>query len=61
MNETAENMFKQIGIEKQELKNWENLKQYEKNGGQQVIEKGEPIFMRLNVEEEIEYIKQSMK
>ena len=26
-----------------------------------VIEKGEPIFMRLNAEEEIEYIKQAMK
>ena len=25
------------------------------------IEKGEPIFMRLNAEEEIEYIKQVMK
>ena len=28
---------------------------------QRQIEKGEPIFMRLNAEEEIEYIKQTMK
>ena len=26
-----------------------------------VIEKGEPIFMRLNAEEEIEYIKDAMR
>ena len=37
------------------------LKEYDKIKNIKVIEKGEPIFMRLNAEEEIEYIKQAMK
>ena len=43
MNDTAENIFRQIGIEKEELKTWEK------------------IFMRLNVEEEVKYLKDAMK
>ena len=61
MNETAENILRQIGIENEELKTWESLNNYENLKGIKVIEKGEPIFMRLNAEEEIEYIKQVMK
>ena len=34
---------------------------YDKLNNVQVIKKGEPIFMRLNIEEEIEYIKNTMK
>ena len=37
------------------------LKKYDKLNNVQVIKKGEPIFMRLNIEEEIEYIKNTMK
>ena len=37
------------------------LKKYDKLNNFQVIKKGEPIFMRLNIEEEIEYIKNTMK
>ena len=61
MNETADNILRQIGVKEEKLQNWENLKVYDKNGGQKVIEKGEPIFMRLNAEEEVEFIKQAMK
>ena len=61
MNETSENILRQIGIENEELKTWESLNNYENLKGIKVIEKGEPIFMRLNAEEEIEYIKQVMK
>ena len=61
MNDTADNILRQIGIKEADLQNWESLKIYDKNGGQKVIEKGEPIFMRLNVEEEIEFIKKAMK
>ena len=50
-----------LKISEEKLQNWENLKVYDKNGGQKVIEKGEPIFMRLNAEEEVEFIKQAMK
>ena len=61
MNETSENILRQIGIEDENLKNWESLNNYKNLKGIKVIEKGEPIFMRLNTEEEIEYIKQVMK
>ena len=61
MNETSENILRQIGITDESLKTWESLKDYDKIKNAKVIEKGEPIFMRLNAEEEIEYIKQTMK
>ena len=61
MNKTSENILRQIGIEDENLKTWESLKNYKNLKGIKVIEKGEPIFMRLNAEEEIEYIKQVMK
>ena len=60
MNETSENILRQIGVQNEELKTWESLKQYDKLKDIKVIEKGEPIFMRLNAEEEIEYIKKGM-
>ena len=61
MDETSENILRQIGINDKSLKTWESLKDYDKIKNVRVIEKGEPIFMRLNAEEEIEYIKQAMK
>lgn len=61
MNDTADNILRQIGIEKEELKTWDNLRYYDKINNSKVIEKGEPIFMRLNAEEEIEYLKSIMK
>ena len=61
MENTSENIFNQIGVKEQKLKTWENLKEYDVLKNIKVIEKGIPIFMRLNSEEEIEYIKQVMK
>ena len=61
MDETSENILRQIGITDESLKTWKSLKEYDKIKNAKVIEKGEPIFMRLNAEEEIEYIKQAMK
>ena len=61
MNDTAENIFKQIGIKDEDLKKWKTLKQYDKIENTKVIEKGDPIFMRLNAEEEVQYIKDAMK
>ena len=61
MKETANNIFRQIGIQEDTMKNWENLKEYNKIQNTKVIEKGEPIFMRLKAEEEIEFLKNMMK
>lgn len=61
MNDTAENILNQIGIQNNELKSWNSLQEYDKIQNIKVIEKGQPIFMRLNVEEEVGYIKGLMK
>ena len=61
MNDTAENIFRRIGIKDEEFKTWDSIKKYDSLKDIKVIAKGEPIFMRLNAEEEIEYIKNSMK
>ena len=43
------------------MKSWDSLENYTQIKDVKVIEKGEPLFMRLNAEEEIEYIKEGMK
>lgn len=62
MTQTAQNLLKQIGIQEEQLKTWESLKGYNNiPTNTKVISKGEPLFMRLNVEEEVAYIKEGMK
>ncbi len=60
MENTSEQILKQIGIDSTNI-SWESLKDYKAIENAKVIEEGEPIFMRLNQEEEIEYIKNMMK
>lgn len=61
MEDTSNNILRQIGIENYENIKWEDIKQYDSLKDLKVIEKGEPIFMRLNAEEEIDYLKNQMK
>ena len=61
MKETGRNILRQLRVENEELKTWNSLYEYDKLTNIKVIEKGEPIFMRLNIEEEVEYIKNLMK
>ena len=61
MNDTGDNILRQIGIKNNKLKTWNSLETYDKILDTKVIEKGEPIFMRLNADEEIEYLKSIMK
>ena len=58
--DTSDNILRQIGIEDEKLKTWESLKNYENLNNIKVIKKGEPLFMRLDAEEEINYIKNCM-
>ncbi len=60
MESTSENIFRQLGIKEKDLKTWDSLEQYDKIQDTKVIKNGEPLFMRLNTEEEIEYIKNRM-
>ena len=56
MEETSTNLFKQIGVN-ETLQTWESLYKYEELKNIKVIEKGEPLFMRKNMEEELEYLR----
>ena len=56
MEETAQNLLKQIGIP-ENLQTWESLRKYDELKNVKVIEKGEPLFMRKNMEEELEYLR----
>ena len=60
MEETSNNILNQIGVTKSSLKTWDSINNYSKLEDIKVIEKGEPIFMRLNMDEEVEYIKSGM-
>jgi methionyl-tRNA synthetase len=62
MEQTADNLLNQIGIEKDsKLATWDSLRDYDKLKNLKVIEKGEPLFMRLDAEVEVEYIREGMK
>lgn len=60
MEETATSMFRQLGIENSELKTWESLKTNAELKDLKVVEKGEPIFVRLDQEQEVEFLKNEM-
>ena len=59
MEETSDEILKQLGINNDI--SWESLKDYKNLTNLKVIDKGNPIFMRLNADDEIEYIKNLMK
>ena len=56
MESTSKNLLRQIGIP-EELQTWDSLKPYDKLKNIKVIEKGEPLFLRKNVKEELEYLR----
>ena len=61
MEETSKKIAKQLNIEENEL-TWDSIQQYGKiKAGKQVIEKGEPLFVRLDMKEEVTYIREKMK
>ena len=61
MKNTSESILSQLNIN--DIDNsWDTLLNYNDfKEGTKVIEKGEPLFVRLDKEEEIEYIKEQMK
>ena len=61
MQDTSNKIMKQLNIDDESLNSWDSLYEYNRLGNIKVIEKGEPLFIRLEREEEIEYIKQKMK
>ena len=60
MEETSNLIFKQLGIEEENLKTWKSLKDFKDLKNLKVVEKGEPIFVRLDANKEAEYLKDQM-
>jgi len=61
MPQTTPQVFAQLGITEEASKTWASLNQYETLTEEiKVVEKGTPIFPRLEVDEEIAYIKAQM-
>ena len=62
MAETSKKMIEQLGIKDESLTKWESIKTYGVlSDNIKVIEKGEPLFVRLDMEEEVNYIREKMK
>ena len=61
LEETSDKIFNQLGLNDNKLFAWKSIKQNSIPEGTKVIEKGEPLFIRLEKEEEIEYIRDAMK
>lgn len=61
MPQTAQNILEQLGLTKSEYATWESIQEYNKNlTNIQVVEKGVPLFVRLDKEIEVQYIKEQM-
>lgn len=62
MEGTSNKILEELGIKSKELISWESLKEYDLlKEDIKVIEKGEPLFVRLDMEEEVNAIKEKMK
>ena len=59
MKDTSDEILRQLGLSNDI--EWSDLDNYYDIHNAKVIEKGEPIFVRLNVQEEINYIQGLMK
>lgn len=62
IKDTSNEILNQLGINDENLTSWDSIKKYDLlNKEIQVIEKGKPLFVRLDMEEEVNYIKDKMK
>lgn len=62
LTETPKRIFAQLNIADDQFKSWESLEAFGNiPEGTKVVEKGEPIFPRLDMEEEVSYIQNEMR
>ncbi|MBO8157654.1 MAG: methionine--tRNA ligase [Bacillaceae bacterium] len=60
LTSTPQNMFAQLGIEQEELQTWDSLDEFGVVKESTKVQKGKPIFPRLEAEKEVEAIKNMM-
>lgn len=62
MESTSKNILNQLSINDEAMTSWDSINQYDLlKVDTKVIEKGEPLFARLDMEEEVNYIKEQMR
>ena len=61
LTQTPVKIFEQLNIQSDELKSWNGLEKFAAIPAGTKVQKGEPIFPRLELETEIEYIKEKMQ
>lgn len=61
LTQTPNGMFKQLGIQDEALKTWESLEQFGIIPDGTKVEKDAPLFPRLDITEEVEFIKTKMQ
>lgn len=61
LTRAPQKIWEQLGINGEELTNWESLYQFGVIKGGTKVQKGEPIFPRLETEKEVEAIKKDMQ
>ena len=62
MNETSDNILNQLNLNEEQLTSWDSLYKYNLiKDNKKITSKGTPLFVRLEPEEEINYIKEGMK
>lgn len=61
LTQTPEKIFAQLGIQDESLKTWESLAEFGQIPSETKVLKGDPIFPRLDMEEEVQYIKEQMQ
>jgi methionyl-tRNA synthetase len=61
LTQTPVKIFNQLNVNSPEMTSWESLDQFGKIKAGTKVEKGEPIFPRLELEEEVGYIKEKMQ
>ena len=61
LTQAPKQIFAQLGIEEGELTSWESMEKFGAIPEGTKVTKGEPIFPRLDIEEEVQYIKEKMQ
>lgn len=61
LTRTPKEIFSQLGVEAESLTTWESMNEFGVIPAGIVVKKGNPIFPRLDLEEEVSYIKMKMQ
>ena len=61
LTQTPKEIFAQLGVEAESLTTWESMNEFGVIPAGIVVKKGNPIFPRLDLEEEVNYIKTKMQ